>query len=291
MEYHNDRFVDASLLVFKEGKLVAVIPANREGDVVHSHQGLTYGGFITSEVLKLKDAMEVFQSVLKHFENNGISSFNLKLIPSIYTTAPSEELLYFLSLLQARLTRRDVLSVIDYSVFPKVVSNNRKRGLKRAKSKGLIVKEETLFDGFWDTVLTPNLKEKYGKAPVHSLEEIKKLRDSFPKQIRQFNVYYEDAIVAGTTIFETETVAHAQYISATENKQELGSLDILFHHLINEVYKDKNYFDFGVSNENQGKNINEGLLYWKESFGARTIIQDFYSLETHNHYLLDQVLQ
>ena len=112
----------------------------------------------------------------------------------------------------------------------------------------------------------------------------------FPKQIRQFNVYYNDTIVAGTTIFETKKVAHAQYISATENKQELGSLDFLFHHLIHTVFNHKHYFDFGISNENQGQNINEGLLYWKESFGARTITQDFYSFNTANHNLLDAVL-
>ena len=43
-------------------------------------------------------------------------------------------------------------------------------------------------------------------------------------------------------------------------------------------------------NENQGKNINEGLLYWKESFGARAISQDFYEVEIKNHTLLDNVL-
>ncbi len=291
MEYHKDRFVDASLLVFKGEKLIAVIPANRVKDVVHSHQGLTYGGFVIDGALKLKDTMEAFKSVLKHMQNEGVSSFNVKLIPSIYAMVPSEELDYLLFLLQARLIRRDVLSVIDYSAFPMKISNNRKRGLKRAKANGLIVKEGTDFQSFWNIVLIPNLKKRFNRAPVHSLEEIERLHQQFPMQIRQFNVYRDNVIVAGTTVFETETVAHAQYISATEDKQELGSLDILFHHLINTVYKDKRYFDFGISNENQGKNINEGLLYWKESFGARTIIQDFYSLETHNHTLLDQIMQ
>ena len=138
--------------------------------------------------------------------------------------------------------------------------------------------------------LIPNLEKRFNKKPVHSLAEIEQLHQQFPNQIKQFNVYYKDEIVAGTTIFETKTVAHAQYISATENKQELGSLDVLFHHLIHTVFKEKRYFDFGISNENQGQNINEGLLYWKESFGARTITQDFYSLHTANHNLLDAVL-
>ena len=49
-------------------------------------------------------------------------------------------------------------------------------------------------------------------------------------------------------------------------------------HLIKNVFQNKSCFDFGISNENQGKHINEGLNYWKEGFGARTITQDFYDI-------------
>ena len=44
MDYHKDRFEDYSLMVFKDEKLVAVLPANRVEDKLFSHQGLTYGG-------------------------------------------------------------------------------------------------------------------------------------------------------------------------------------------------------------------------------------------------------
>ena len=48
-------------------------------------------------------------------------------------------------------------------------------------------------------------------------------------------------------------------------------------------------FDFGISNENNGKNINEGLNYWKEGFGARTITQDFYEIDLNNLNNLDTI--
>jgi len=32
MTYHQDRFEDASILVFEEDKLLAIFPANRAGD-------------------------------------------------------------------------------------------------------------------------------------------------------------------------------------------------------------------------------------------------------------------
>ena len=61
--------------------------------------------------------------------------------------------------------------------------------------------------------------------------------------------------------------------------------------LLRTFYKDKLYFDFGISNENNGKNINQGLQYWKEGFGARTIIHDFYSIKTSNHHKLENVFK
>jgi hypothetical protein len=74
------------------------------------------------------------------------------------------------------------------------------------------------------------------------------------------------------------------------NKNELGSLDFLYHHLITSVFKEKRFFDFGISNEEQGEKLNEGLVFWKESFGASTIVHDFYEVETSNYGLLDMVL-
>ncbi|WP_365336699.1 GNAT family N-acetyltransferase [uncultured Lacinutrix sp.] len=290
MEYHKDRFTDGSLLIFKADKLIGILPGNTVDSVLHSHQGLTYGGLVLNKTLKLNDTIEAFKVLLKFLETNNIKTLHIKNIPSIYNLVPSEELDYILFLLNASITRTDVLSVIENNTVSQPVSKVRTRGVKRAEALDLEIKEDENFKAFWEDVLKPNLQEKYNKKPVHSLEEIIQLQHKFPKNIRQFNVYYKNEIVAGTTIFETKNVAHAQYISAKENKQELGSLDFLFNHLINTTFKNKKYFDFGISNENNGKKLNQGLLYWKESFGARTITQQFYSISTKNHKLLNNVM-
>ena len=146
------------------------------------------------------------------------------------------------------------------------------------------------FEEFWNQILIPNLTQKHHAKPVHSLEEIIKLKALFTENIRQFNVYQSGIIVAGTTIFETTNVAHCQYISGKEGKNELGGLDLLFYQLISETFKNKRFFDFGTSNENQGRKLNNGLSFWKESFGASTIVHDFYEVETSNGSLLEIVL-
>lgn len=289
MEYHKNRFQDYSLIVLDGEKWVAVLPANVISNEVFSHQGLTYGGLVYDERIKLASVLGIFKSVLSFLNDKNREKLQLKLIPSIYHQKPAEELNYALFLAEAQLTRRDSLAVIDLSK-PYSLSKLRKRGVKNGMNNGLTIKEVGGFEEFWDEILIPNLAQKHQTKPVHSLEEITKLHKLFPKNIRQFNVYQKNVIVAGTTIFETENVAHCQYISGIEDKNELGGIDILFDHLIKEVFKNKYFFDFGISNENKGRKLNEGLSYWKESFGANIIVQDFYEVKTSNYSLLENVL-
>lgn len=289
MEYHKDRFEDYSLMVFDEKKLVAVLPANKCGETLYSHQGLTYGGLVYNAKIKLASVIVIFQKVLFFLNENNIKKLQLKLIPSIYHQKPAEELNYILFLLQGQLIRRDTLAVIDlFSSCP--LSKLRKRSIKTGIDNSLIIKEVNDFTDFWNEILIPNLTQKHQAKPVHDLEEITKLKALFPEKIRQFNVYENEVIIAGTTIFESSTVAHSQYISGKEGKNQLGGLDLLFHQLISKVFNNKRFFDFGISNENQGRKLNEGLSYWKESFGANTVVQDFYEVQTSNHNLLNDVV-
>jgi len=289
MDYHQDRFNDASLMVFKNDKLFAVFPANKAGKTIYSHQGLTYGGLLVGSKLKLHSILACFKSVLQYYEEHGFINVQIKLIPNIYNAIPSDEMLYMIHVLNGSLIRRDLLSVINQK-FPLKYAKDRLDGIKRGEKAGLIIKEDDEFDAFWNSILIPNLKNKHAVNPVHTLEEIKLLKQYFPENIKQYNVYENDRIVAGTTIFISKEVAHSQYISADQDKNITGSLDFLHNYLLTDVFKHKSYFDFGVSNENNGLNVNSGLQYWKEGFGARGIAQDFYQLKIANYTRLDNVL-
>lgn len=289
MEYHSDRFEDYSLLIFDEKQnLKAILPANRVEDIVYSHQGLTYGGLVVSQKTKLQEVIKITFNLLRFLNENGISTLNLKQLPSFYSKFPSEEMEYLSFILNAKLVRRDSLSVLDLKTNYNF-SKDRKQAINRGVKNELIVKEEGSFELFWNEILISNLKQKHEAKPVHTLEEIVYLKSKFPNNIRQFNVYKEDKIVAGTTMFIYDNVAKPQYISGNSDKNELGSLDFLYDFLIKE-FKYKLYFDFGPSNEENGRKIKEGILFWKESFGARTMIQNFFEIETKNYSLLENVL-
>ncbi|NCT18776.1 MAG: GNAT family N-acetyltransferase [Flavobacteriaceae bacterium CG_4_8_14_3_um_filter_34_10] len=285
MEYHSNRFTDFSLLVFKENTIYALLPANVVDTLVYSHQGLTYGSFVLQEDAKLLDSFEAFKSILEFLHIQGIKQLDMRIIPSFYNTIPSDEVEYFLYKAGATIIKRDILMVIDYRNKLRF-QKNRREGINKAIRNGLHIQVEESFEEFWDEILIPNLKNKHQVAPVHSLEEINLLATRFPKQIKQINVYKDNKIVAGTTVFLTKTTIHPQYVSGNEDKNQYGSLDLLYDFIINKFCTDKDYFDFNISSEQNGNILNQGLIFWKESCGARSIISNNYLVDTASYKTL-----
>ena len=286
MEYHSDRFTDYSLLVYKDDLLYAVLPANIVGDKLYSHKGLTYGSLVLSKSAKLLYTFEAFKALLAFLDAKAISSLELRNIPTFYNTMPSDELSYFLFKANATLIKRDALMVIDTSTKIKF-QKNRREGINKAKRNGLTIAVEHNFEGFWNQILIPNLQKKHGVAPVHSLEEIQLLAAKFPDHIKQVNVYKDNVIVAGTTLFLTKTTIHPQYVSGNSDKNAFGSLDLAYDYIINHFDSSKRYFDFNISSEENGTALNSGLIFWKESCGARTYVADNYLIDTACYKTLD----
>lgn len=277
MEYHSDRFEDCSLMFFEKDKLIALFPGNIREDVFYSHQGLTYGGFILSCDTKTPQTIEILNKSLQYFQENGVSKVIYKSIPYIYHKHPSEDDLYALFRNNATLLSRTISSVIDQS--DKLgYAELRKRQIKKAEKLGFTICESDSLPEFW-AVLEQNLRENHQAVATHSLEEIEYLKSKFPQNIRLFCTLKDTRIQAGCLIFETDTVAHTQYISASEEGKENGALDLLFDRLINNIFNKKKYFDFGTSTENNGHFLNQGLISQKEGFGARGVVYDTYQID------------
>ena len=65
----------------------------------------------------------------------------------------------------------------------------------------------------------------------------------------------------------------------SEEGKKLSASDFIIDYLINEHYVEKRYFDFGISTENEGCYLNEGLIFFKEGFDARAVVHDFYEVD------------
>lgn len=278
MDYHRERFPDYSLLVRDpEGELVALLPAHATRLEVGSHRGLSYGGLVIGPGMKTPVFLRAFEAVLLHLQTAGFRALDYKTVPHIYHRQPAEEDRYAIFVLGAALVRRDVLSVVDLGDrLP--YQTRRARGMRKGQAAGVTVQTETEFAEFWD-LLTATLTDRHRAAPVHSLVEIQTLRDRFPGNIRLHTARHDGTLVAGVVTYESDRVSHAQYIAASPAGREIGALDLIFDHLLNEPAPGRRYFDFGGSHEEAGRVINAGLIDQKEGFGARSVAHDQYRID------------
>ena len=89
MDYHQDRFHDHSLMIFYNGKLCALLPANEVVDkTLISHQGLTYGGLLTCNKMTAAITCLVFEAINIYLKEKGFQKVIYKAIPWIYHNIP-----------------------------------------------------------------------------------------------------------------------------------------------------------------------------------------------------------
>ena len=278
MDYHADRFKDHSLMIYDEKeRLIAILPANLHEFVLYSHQGLTFGGMISDERMRTETMLEIFNELRMYLNSIGVNKLIYKCIPYIYDSIPAEEDRYALFVNNADLVRRDVSSTINLQ-SPIRYSKGRKWTVNKAKKEALVIRENTSFSEFW-TLLENTIKQQHGASPVHTLSEITMLAKDFPKNIKLYTAEKDGELLAGAMVYENTHIVHTQYLANSETGRKLGALDLVIDFLIKDIYKGKKYFDFGISNENNGRFLNTGLVAQKEGFGARAVVHDIYELD------------
>ena len=283
MDYHADRFADCSLMFYKRDELVAVLPANhvKEHRAVYSHGGLTYGGLLLSQDITAVEAMQAM-ACAKEWMHRALNAqrWYYKPTPHVYHRMPAEEDLYALFRHDAVLESRAVSSVIDNgNRLP--LHKSRRHGANKARNNHVAYEESGDLRSFWH-VLDERLLTRHNNKPVHTVEEMERLRSTFPEHIRLFVAKIDGEVVAGTLIYEMEQTAHTQYIASTELGRSVRALDGLLKYLIEEVFPHKRYFDFGTSMEPGSNLVSEGLLMQKSEFGARAVVYDTYCIRVES---------
>src|ERR1044072_5605943 len=284
LSYHGDRFRDISLLLTKEDQLVALLPAAvdpADESRVVSHPGITFGGLLHPQHFKGTEVIEAFELIRRHYREEGFGVFRYKAVPHIYQQTPSSDDLYALFRVDAQRYRCDLGCAIDLAARPQW-SQRRRRGLKKALNAGVGIDEGAAYiDEVW-SVVEDNLRRKYGAAPVHTREEIKRLHGLFPDNIRFVVAKHAARVIAAVVLFVTPRVTRVQYIASSEVGYPLSALDAIMEDCINSAAeRGAKYFDFGASNEDEGRRLNEGVYQFKSEFGGGGVAYDAYELNLH----------
>lgn len=277
MEYHSDRFTDNSLMFYDDEELLALLPCNIKDNELFSHGGLTYGGFITNLKMKQYKMQECFTALKTYMVENNIKSLTYKTIPYCYDTLASQEDLYSLYVNGAKVLKVEPSTLIDMTI-PVKLPKGRKAQIARAKREGVKIELSNDFESFIE-LENKILSELHNTKAVHSPAELHLLQSRFPEQIELYAAIYEGKLIAGTVIFVYNNVIHTQYMAADDKAREIGALDYVVSEVIEKYKQTKRYLDFGISSENAGQYLNEGLIAQKESFGGRTMVYQTWKLD------------
>lgn len=281
MDYHADRFCDASLLLYDDkDRLMAMLPASADGDTVTSHAGLTYGGWIVGESRPtVVQMLEAWTLMSDHYKSRGYHTLLYKAIPHIYHKYPAEEDLYVLFRNNAEVKSVLASSVVDLTC-PIHFNKGCQRHIKKIACSGYIINESDEWERFW-SILEARLSERYGAHPVHSVDEIRLLKSRFPNNIVLWLISDSAGeLLGGTVLFVDGQVVKSQYIASTIAGREVNALDYLFSVLFGYYFRrGYKYFDLGPSCEDGGWRLNEGLIGQKNGYGGRCIAYTTYEVK------------
>lgn len=278
MDYHSHRFLDESLLFYRKQKLIALLPAHREGEILATHLGLTFGGILSDATMSFSTMREVFATLQSYLSENKIYCLVYKAIPVCYHQIPASEDVAVLTQLGAEMTARDLVGVVNL-LSPVKYYKGVKWAIQKAKKAGVTIEVISKYAEFMQ-IMADVMANKYGLQTAHSAVEIQKLAVSFPNNIELYGVYKDGTLLGGTVLYLSGQVVHAQYLGISPEGKRLQLGPYLLDYIFQKYKGIKKYFSFGTSQD--GEYINEGLYYFKESMGARAVLQEQYLLSWKN---------
>lgn len=289
LEYHRDRFIDTSLIIYKgTNTIVAVVPAcviEEDGKrIFSSHRGSTFGGIVFSDTFyNIEHVEAVIELLEEYIKEQGYDEIQLKCTSDIFAKGNMNLVNYFLY--QKGYTVYDEMSsYIEFDCYKEEIVSNfsagRRRGYRYSLKNNFKFRKLESYEElttFYD-ILCENLK-KFGTNPVHKLEELRTFKEQQLSDIVEFfGVYYNQEMIAGSMVFKFEKrVFHTQYLAAKQDKLRLYPMNFLDSKLI-ETARDSGfqYFSFGISTEEKGKFLNKQLAQFKEGFGTQYGINKTY---------------
>lgn len=276
LDYHADRFPDASFLFRKGGKWLGLVPGHRTADDGWaSHRGLTFGGLVLAPEARGLESLEMFDRLDEALRERGIRRAWYRPVPWFHQREPSQDDLYALFRRSASLEAR-TLSTLHRPVADPPLDRLRRRNAARSAELGTVCGPDDDWAGFW-ALLEAGLRDRHGVSPVHSLAEIRLLASRFPDRIRLWSARADGRWMAGAVSYESPEVFHMQYSAASDEGRDSGALTQLFLDLMSGPALSHRFFNFGHSCEQGGRVLNDGLLSFKESFGGHGAVYEEYA--------------
>ncbi len=277
MDYHADRFTDFSLMFYYGEELFGILPAHIRDNTLFSHNGLSFGGIIRKRTFNPEKNLSFLHALLNFLARNHIRKFIVKSPPAfLYPWLNTYN--DWLYLQAGRIERIQFHWLIDTRKPPSILLNaDRKKQFKKKPVPQTGLSED--WYTFWQ-ILEQNLQERHHTQPVHRVDEIIKLAESFPDQIRLITAKIDGKTVAGAVLYDYRHVLHFQYLAALPEKKYRHAVDFLTAKIIRDNYEKYAYINLGTARIPGQNNEDPGLIYWKFSHGAEPFPQYTFVIDT-----------
>ena len=274
---------ECSFIFLKKNRIVAVLPCilyeKENKRILHSHLRSTFGGFVVSNEIGAAEAVIIVELIIKEARQLAVTEIIIRNPFRIFNKQQADETDYAMWFHGFSLKHRELEIAIDLQesldVIEKRFENGTKYNIKKAE-KTVVTALTDDYEVFWK-ILAKNLQEKHGKDPVHTLEDLIRLREKAGKEkIKLFGGFLDDKMICGTIVFLFGKKAlHAQYIASDAAYQELRPINAVTHHIIRWGHENGfHYYNLGTANEAGGRVLNRGLFHFKESFGGRGVLRE-----------------
>lgn len=281
-DYHKPGKFNFNHLIFLEkGNIIAVLP----GSIINSTTfespiGASYGSIVTKDV-KFSQAMEIVQTLIDYGKSRGWKEIILTSAPRVYEKHPNENLdfamlwlgfkydLHYISSAVKLFSEKDIISRFQQTV--------RRNIRKTLKDENVKVEINDRYDEFYPILLEN--KARHGVKPTHSYEDLLKLKELLPDNLKLFMVYYKNKPIAGSSLFICNPIVTLCFYNMLLYEYEhLKPIHRVMYEVVRwSTENGYKYVDIGVSQDTKAANPmtpSMSLIDFKEKFDAKTVMRN-----------------
>ncbi len=285
-DYHTPgKFTFDHLMFIEKGNIVALLPGSVVDDMVYeSPIGASYGSLVLGDYTFSK-TLDIVDTLINYGKSEGYKKLMLTSAPMIYEEKMNQNLEFALRWRNFYYELHYISSAVklfpDEDILQRFAPTIR-RNIRKSFKLGVRVEINERYDQFYPILL--DNKQKHNAKPTHSYDDLMKLKELLPDNLKLFMVYLDDKPIGGSLMFVgNNRVAICFYNMLYYDYQDYKPIQRVMYEVV-KYYTEQGfwYVDIGVSQDTKADNPmtpSIGLIDFKEKFDAKTIMRNTLSLE------------
>ncbi len=285
-DYHTPgKFRFDHLMFVEKGNIIALLPGRLTDGVFESPVGASYGSIVTKDI-KFAEAMDLVSALLDYSGKNGVRELELTPAPMVYETYQNQNLDFAMLWQGFSFKLHYISSAIkldkERDIIERCSPTIRRNVRKSLKNSDIRVEINEQYDQFYPILLEN--KARHNVKPTHSYEDLLRLKELLPDNLKLFMVYYKDEPIAGSSMFfANKNVALCFYNMLRYEFEHLKPIQRVMYEVLK--YSTENgyqYVDIGVSQDTKAANPmtpSMSLIEFKEKFDAKTIMRNTFHIK------------